>query len=257
MANLSIQILAGIPDCIHANEGYAYPKPAVQLHEGVSAYSVSPSIATYTQGNAVKYSTLEESAYTSVTPAPIIKQAYYSAPVVTKTFTPQVTQLSYAAPLSKVATYTPTSNIVAIPAVKQIDYQYPKITSGYLPPAPITTKYVSSPAVGYVSNHANVAISSPGYTLNAPAYAAPIVTKYATSPALSTAHGGYDGYGAYGSYGSSLYGSTYSNGGYSSGGYYSAPTKVLTAPITKYVAGPTISPLPACESLFFLTKAEK
>lgn len=51
MANFSIQILAGgFSDCIHANEGYSYPKPAVQLNEGISTYSVSPSIATYTQG---------------------------------------------------------------------------------------------------------------------------------------------------------------------------------------------------------------
>lgn len=171
MANLSIQILAGVPDCIHANEGYVYPKPAVQLTEGVSTYGVSPSIATYTQGNAIKYSSLEESAYTSVTPAPIIRQ-YVSAPVITKSYvsaSPIVTksylpplaqvapvatvapyasygpvapvitksylspasQFAYTAPLSKVATYTPTSNIVSIPGVKNIDYSYPKIATGY------------------------------------------------------------------------------------------------------------------------------
>lgn len=170
MANLSIQILAGVPDCIHANEGYVYPKPAVQLTEGVNTYSVSPSVTTYTQGNAIKYSSLEESAYTSVTPAPIIKQ-YVSSPVITKSYVssapivtksyvqsapvfaksylpplapvatiapaitksyyPQVNQYAYTAPLSKVATYTPTSNIVSIPAVKNYEYSYPKITTGY------------------------------------------------------------------------------------------------------------------------------
>lgn len=156
--------MAGVPDCIHANEGYAYPKPAVQLTEGISAYSVSPSIATYTQGNAIKYSSLEESAYTSVTPGPIIKQAVYSSPVVTKSFLPTNSYLppapvitksylspapvatvgpypyasvapvitkSYLPPLSKVATYTPTSNIVSIPAVKSLEYQYPKVSTGY------------------------------------------------------------------------------------------------------------------------------
>lgn len=176
MANLTIQILAGVPDCIHANEGYAYPKPAVQLTEGISAYSVSPSIATYTQGNAIKYSSLEESAYTSVTPGPIIKQTVYSSPVVTKSFLPSapivtnsylppapvitksylppvataapypyasvapvitksylppVGPVAYTAPLSKVATYTPTSNIVSIPAIKSLEYQYPKVSTGY------------------------------------------------------------------------------------------------------------------------------
>lgn len=161
MANLSVQILAGVPDCIHANEGYVYPKPAVQLTEGISSYSVSPSIATYTQGNAIKYSSLEESAYTSVTPGPFIKQSVYSAPispvitksylppianvasypavtpippiasvapVITKSYLPPVSQVAYTAPLSKVATYTPTSNIVSIPAVR---YSYPKYSTGY------------------------------------------------------------------------------------------------------------------------------
>lgn len=164
VANLSVQILAGVPDCIHANEGYVYPKPAVQLTEGISSYTVSPSIATYTQGNAIKYSSLEESAYTSVTPGPFIKQSVYSAtpivpaapiitksylpptPVITKSYLPPVapiatvapypavtpiapvSQFAYTAPLSKVATYTPTSKIVSIPAV---NYQYPKYTTGY------------------------------------------------------------------------------------------------------------------------------
>lgn len=179
MANLSVQILAGVPDCIHASEGYVYPKPAVQLAEGISAYSVSPSIATYTQGNAIKYSSLEESAYTSVTPGPIIKQTVYSAPaapvitksylpptpivtksylppvapvapiatvapyaavtpvapiasvapVITKSYLPPVSPVAYSAPVvAKVATYTPTSNIVSIPSV---NYQYPKYSTGY------------------------------------------------------------------------------------------------------------------------------
>lgn len=158
MANLSIQILAGLPPCIH-DEGYTYPKPAVQLTEGINAYSVSPSIATYTQGNAIKYSSLEESAYTSVTPVPIIKQAVYSAPVavtksylppapvITKSYLPPVAPIatvatpiasvapvitkSYLPPVAKVATYTPTTNIVSIPAVKSVEYQYPKISTGY------------------------------------------------------------------------------------------------------------------------------
>lgn len=171
VANVSVQILAGIPDCIHANNdyGYSYPKPAIQLTEGgLSAYSVSPSIATITQGNAIKYSSLEESAYTSVTPASVVKQfvsapvitkSYVSpvypsaipptpvytkaylppiapvasvAPVITKSFLQPVNQLAYTAPLSKVATYTPTSSLVSIPAaVKTVDYSYPKITTGY------------------------------------------------------------------------------------------------------------------------------
>lgn len=157
VANLSAQIFAGVPDCIHANEGYSYPKPAIQLSEGISGYSVSPSIATYTQGNAIKYSTLEESAYTSVTPGPIIKQAVYSAPTYTNTYlppapvvVPQISPVAYTAPLSKIATYTPTSNVVAIPAVKNVaaftSYQYPKVTPGYLPPA--ITKVVATPAPG-------------------------------------------------------------------------------------------------------------
>lgn len=170
VANVSIQILAGVPDCIHANDGYGYnyPKPAIQLTEGgVSAYSVSPAVTTYTQGNAIKYSSLEESAYTSVTPASIVKQIVPAAPVITKSYvspavypsaippTPiytkaylpppiasvapvitksylrPVNQFAYTAPLSKVATYTPTSSLVSIPAVKTVDYSYPKITTGY------------------------------------------------------------------------------------------------------------------------------
>lgn len=172
VANVSVQILAGIPDCIHAHNdgyGYTYPKPAIQLTEGgVSAYSVSPSVTTYTQGNAIKYSSLEESAYTSVTPASVVKQivsapvitkSYLSpaissaipptpvytkaylppiaapiasvAPVITKSYLRPVNQFAYTAPLSKVATYTPTSSLVSIPAVKTVDYSYPKITTGY------------------------------------------------------------------------------------------------------------------------------
>lgn len=170
MANVSVQILAGVPDCIHANAayGYDYPKPAIQLTEGgVSGYSVSPAVTTITQGNAIKYSSLEESAYTSVTPASIVKQfvsapvitksyvhpsvipptpvytkAYLPppiaapvasvAPVITKSFLRPVNQFAYTAPLSKVATYTPTSSLVSIPAaVKTVDYSYPKITTGY------------------------------------------------------------------------------------------------------------------------------
>lgn len=169
MANLSVQILAGVPDCIHGHEGYVYPKPSVQLAEGVSSYTVSPSVTTYTQGNSVKYSSIEESAYSSVSPLPILKQAVYSspvitksyvpaapviaktyvpsphiitksylppvgpsiAPVITKSYLPPVSQVAYTAPLSKVATYTPTNNIVPIPVVKSFDYSYPKIATGY------------------------------------------------------------------------------------------------------------------------------
>lgn len=50
MANVLAQTFAGVPDCIHANDGYAYPRPAIQLSEGIGAYSVAPSVATYTQG---------------------------------------------------------------------------------------------------------------------------------------------------------------------------------------------------------------
>lgn len=174
VANVSAQILAGVPDCIHANDayGYSYPKPAIQLTEGgISAYhSVSPAVTTITQGNAIKYSSLEESAYTSVTPASVVKQivsaplitkSYVSspiipsaipptpvytkaylppiaapvasvAPVITKSFLRPVNQYAYTAPLSKVATYTPTSSLVSIPAaVKTVDYSYPKIATGY------------------------------------------------------------------------------------------------------------------------------
>lgn len=97
-----------------------------------------------------------------MTPAPIYKQALYSAPVqpvsyaqpvitksylppvapvsyaapvVAKSFVPAVNQYAYTAPLSKVATYTPTSNILTVPAIKTV--AYPKITPGYLPPAPV------------------------------------------------------------------------------------------------------------------------
>lgn len=157
VANISIQILAGVPDCIHANDGYSYPKPAIQLTEG--------GVTTFTHGNAIKYSTLEESAYTSVTPASIVKQfvsapvitkSYLSpaipsivaptpaytkaylppiaapvAPVITKSYIRPVNPIAYTAPLSKVATYTPTSSLLSIPAVKTVDYSYPKISSGY------------------------------------------------------------------------------------------------------------------------------
>lgn len=160
VANVSVQILAGVPDCIHANDGYSYPKPTIQLTEG--------GVTTYTQGNAIKYSTLEESAYTSVTPAsivrqivsaPVITKSYLSpaipsiipptpvytkaylppiaapvasvAPVITKSYLRPANQFAYTAPLSKVATYTPTSSLVSIPAVKTIDYSYPKIANGY------------------------------------------------------------------------------------------------------------------------------
>lgn len=186
MANLSIQILAGVPDCIHANEGYVYPKPAIQLTEDVNAYGVSPSVTTYTHGNAIKYSSLEESAYTSVTPAPIVKQfvsapiitksyvsqaapvltksyissppiytkSYISpvtpvapvasiAPVITKSYLPPISQIAYTAPLSKFATYTPTSNIVSIPGVKS--YAYPKIATGYV------FNRISSKSIGILS----------------------------------------------------------------------------------------------------------
>lgn len=165
-------------------------------------------------GNAVKYSSIEESAYTSVTPAPLYKQAVYSAPVATKAYLPPVKHVSYAAPvitksylppvtptytapvvtksflppvtytgklinwrilmhdiywiliilkknciftapLSKVATYTPTSSVLAVPAVKTV--AYPRVTPRYLPPAP-------------------------KLTINTPLYTAPVVTKYASAP---------------------------------------------------------------------------
>lgn len=171
MANLSVQILAGVPDCIHANEGYAYPKPAVQLTEGISSYSVSPSIATYTQGNAIKYSSLEESAYTSVTPGPFIKQAVYSAPIVpaapviTKSYlppTPVITK-SY---LPSIAPVAPIATIAPYPAYSGVTPIPPVVTKSYLPPvsqvaytAPLskvatytpTSNIVSIPAVRYNS----------------------------------------------------------------------------------------------------------
>lgn len=179
MANLSVQILAGVPDCIHASEGYAYPKPSVQLTEGISAYSVSPSIATYTHGNAIKYSSLEESAYTSVTPGPFIKQAVYSAPaapiikqavystpivpaapVITKSYLPPPSLItkSYLPPVAPVA---PIATVAPYPSVTPIT---PVVTKSYLPPvsqvaytAPLskvatytpTSNIVSIPAVNY------------------------------------------------------------------------------------------------------------
>lgn len=162
MANLTIQILAGVPDCIHANEGYAYPKPAVQLTEGISAYSVSPSIATYTQGNAIKYSSLEESAYTSVTPGPIYKQAVYSAPVVTKSFLP-------AAPVVTKSYLSPA----------------PVITKSYLPPAAPVSSYIQAAPIATVAPFASYAQASPVITksylppVSPVAYTAPI-SKVAT-----------------------------------------------------------------------------
>lgn len=140
MANLSIQILAGVPDCIHANQGYVYSKPAVQLTEDVNAYSVSPSVTTYTQGNAIKYSSLEESAYTSVTPAPILKQivaapvftksyVQAAAPIVTKAYipppSPPVYTKSYVSPVAPYATVAPIAPVASIA---------PTITKSYLPP---------------------------------------------------------------------------------------------------------------------------
>lgn len=242
VANLSVQIFAGVPDCIHANEGYSYPKPAVQLTEGINTYSVSPSIATYTTGSAVKYSALEESEYTSVTPGPIVKQVY-SAPVVTKSYVaPAVatvshggygsyvaapTPIAYTAPLSKIATYTPTSNFV-VPAVKKVAaipaYQYPRITPGYLPPAApvVTTNYVSSnpTAVTYVSSPPKIAVATPAVSLATPTYSAPIVTKYA-APAIATSHG----------YGSAAYGYGSSYG----------LSNVYTAPAVTKVVSPSIA----------------
>lgn len=141
---------------------------------GQQSYISAP--ITVTAAPIIKQSYI--SAPIAVTAAPIIKQSYisapiavtpapvYSAPYLTKSYAPQISPLAYTGHLSKVATYTPTSNIFSIPAVKQVSYQYPKITPGYLPPSP-----------------AKVAIASSGYTLNAPAYTAPIVAKYATSPA--------------------------------------------------------------------------
>lgn len=173
VANLSVQILAGVPDCIHANEGYVYPKPAVQLTEGISSYTVSPSIATYTQGNAIKYSSLEESAYTSVTPGPIIKQAVYSAtpivpaaPIITKSYlppTPVITK-SYLPPIAPVAPIATVASYPAVTPIAPIASVAPVVTKTYLPPvsqvaytAPLskvatytpTSKIVSIPAVNY------------------------------------------------------------------------------------------------------------
>lgn len=116
------------------------------------------------------------------------------------------------------------------PAVKSVAYSYPKITPGYLPPA-------------------KVAISAPAYSLNAPAYSAGIVTKYAATPAIATT-AGYSGSYDY-------------DASYSRGAYYSAPAKVLAAPVTKYVstpavtttfaaASPTIAPI-ACKCLTSLS----
>lgn len=141
MANLSIQILAGVPDCIHANEGYVYPKPSVQLSEGVSSYTVSPSIATYTQGNSLKYSSIEESAYSSVSPLPILKQAVYSAPVITKSYvpaapviaksyvsSPHIVTKSYLPPVASVGPIAPIAPVITksyLPPVNQVAYTAP------------------------------------------------------------------------------------------------------------------------------------
>lgn len=73
------------------------------------------------------------------------------------------------APLSKVAAYTPTSNFLAVPAVKTV--AYPKITAGYLPPAP--TAY-APPA------YASPAYASPAYA--SPAYASPAYAPPAYAP---------------------------------------------------------------------------
>lgn len=152
VANLLLQISAGVPDCIHANSGgYVYPKPAVQLTEGISAYSVSPSITTYTQGNAIKYSSLEESAYASVTPGPIIKQIGYSAPIVpkipilptapviTKSYLPSPTPVitkSYLPPVAPVAPVATVASLPPIASYAPIATVAPVITKSYLPPPP-------------------------------------------------------------------------------------------------------------------------
>lgn len=108
------------------------------------------------------------------------------------------------------------------PAVNSVAYSYPKITPGYLPPAKVA---YSAPAA---------------VTVNSAAYTAPIVTKYTSAPATTTTTGynGYNGYSGYSGY--SGYGSVY-DAALTKGAYYSAPAKVLSPAITKYVSAPAVS----------------
>lgn len=260
VANVLAQTLAGVPDCIHANEGYAYPRPAYQLSEGLGAYNVAPSVATYSQGKFIhihvklalvqdnrvsmralcgkqtvekqKMSTTlfnvrinsrecpkilidrrvrihigntstnseighlfgtscyQNNSATSVvrrtSPYQIIFATIVCSPSILcsssilwssshsqiicagrksiclhrycdecdiclnlirafdkeakerRSLTNETCAIhSQTAPLSKVAAYTPTSNILSVPAVKTV--AYPRITPGYLPPAPAYT----------------------------------------------------------------------------------------------------------------------
>lgn len=101
--------------------------------------------------------------------------------------------------------------------------------------------YSYTPAVKSIaySYPAKVAISAPAYS------SAGLVTKYESTPAVATA--------GYSNQYSNLYGSYDYDASYTKGAYYSAPVKVLSAPVTKYVStptyvghGPTVAPI-ACE----------
>lgn len=93
--------------------------------------------------------------------------------------------IALVAPLSKVAAYTPTSNILAVPAVKTV--AYPRITPGYLPPAPIATPIYKGL---FRTLHIWLRMRGPlqflfGSLFLAPAYAvtpAPYVSTYVSAP---------------------------------------------------------------------------
>lgn len=97
------------------------------------------------------------------------------------------------APLSKVAAYTPTSNILAVPAVKTV--AYPRITPGYLPPAQIAPVYKGSLNANHKNSSATWSVDwwcerllflhGSLVSFAAPAYAvtpAPYVSTYVSAP---------------------------------------------------------------------------
>lgn len=113
---------------------------------------------------------------TYLPPTPVVSNAYLPPATVTKTYVPSAyNAISYARPLSKIATYTPTSNIVSVPAVSKVAYGYPNIA----------TKYISSavsPAISSTYSAGHYGHASPAYT----SYSSPVVSQYAVTPTAAS-----------------------------------------------------------------------
>lgn len=231
MTNLSLHIFAAIPDCLLGHTGYSYPSPTVKL----SLPPLTPTIATtFSEGSSLKYASIGQSAaalavtpgYEYISRGPVIKQqSIIATPAITKTYLPPPTAaFGYTAPLSKIATYTPTSNIVSIPSVNKVAvsaYDYPRIAIG----APAVTKVVSSPAIStaYAAGPAFSQFSVSPTIASRVAYTSPFVKTYATSPSVAT-------------YTSNL--------GYSTQKILSAPAvaNVISSPaVATYASSPAIS----------------